>query len=199
MGKTALYLSAERLYAYGEWYYLKYLPSNGRLKRILYHKSGGDGGLVEEAYRKLEPLFREDAILENLTFAMTEAGKSVQYIRNNLLKKEFDGEAVEAALKRHGNDWGKAEPRIRRKAEALLEKYTKKQTEYRLCGEYSEFVREIRALLQEQSDTDGGLLEKEWERLQTRYNAEKPKERAKMVQTLLRKGFLYDDIKGLLR
>ena len=62
-----------------------------------------------------------------------------------------------------------------------------------ITGKYPYFRDEITELLTDQNDTDN--LQKEVQKYKNRYNIEDKKIREKMITSLLRKWFSYNDIK----
>ncbi len=118
-------------------------------------------------------------------------------IRFKLMRKEFPKELIEMKIDLFDEqirDWSEHKAKITNQIQILLKWWKSKMIIYqKLFREYPYFKSQIEDLLEDTSDDEG--LWREVAKYRNKYNLALPKEKQKFYSALMRKGFLYDEIR----
>ena len=87
-----------RLKDYALWYYFRYFPSNKKLEQKLLEKTEQNRELTESVLNDIKHLFTEDDIIRSQIKNYIFRNKNLNYIRLNLMKKQFQKERVNEIL-----------------------------------------------------------------------------------------------------
>ncbi len=183
----------EVLKNYAIEYYLKYFPSTQKLSEKLCEKFSWDKEIIAEILGSLKSIIDEKTNIENRIRYMLDRHKNLNYIKQNLSQKKFDKALVDEILKLY----------FLREGESLLdENYLRKKiTLLKEKGKSKNYIKMKLIEREEDKDLINSLLEEifdEWEAEIIKLEYEKLKgkfENQKIIEKLLRKGFLYDEVK----
>ncbi|NUJ97923.1 hypothetical protein HGA92_04015 [Candidatus Gracilibacteria bacterium] len=186
----------EVLKNYAIFYYLKYFPSIKKLEEKLGEKSGGDKNFISQIIESLKSIIDEKTNIENRIKYMLDRHKNLSYIKQNLMQKNFDKALVEEILKRDFLKDGESlldTEYIRRKIISYKEKGKSKNYIKSKLIEREEDKKEVLTILDEIfSSGEEELIGNEYEKLKGKFDKQK------IVEKLLRKGFLYEDVKKIV-
>ncbi len=186
----------ELLKNYAIFYYLKYFPSIKKLEEKLWEKSWWDKNLISQIIENLKSIIDEKANIENRIRYMLDRHKNLNYIRQNLSQKKFDKALVDEILKRNFLKDGESlldTEYIRRKIISYKEKGKSKNYIKSKLIEREEDKKEVLTILDEIfSSWEEELIGNEYEKLKGKF------EKQKIIEKLLRKGFLYDEVKRIM-
>lgn len=176
-------------------YIERYAPSRERISLYLYKK-----GYID-AWEKLIEVGYDEQLMVNIWIrSFISLWRWEQDIRMKLLKKKFPKQMVEDALERFKDDiynWENSKSTIEHRIHSYLSKGKSTRGIFSiLIGRYPYFRKEIGAILENSSDREN--LQIVIAKYATRYNISTWDWRQKVIASLMRKGFLYDDIRKLL-
>jgi len=87
-----------RLKDYALWYYFRFFPSNRKLEQKLLEKTELNRELVDSIIDNIKHLFTEDDIIRSNIKNFIFRNKNLNYIRLNLMKKQFPKERINEIL-----------------------------------------------------------------------------------------------------
>lgn len=186
----------EVLKNYAIFYYLKYFPSIKKLEEKLWEKSWWDKNFISQIIESLKSIIDEKTNIENRIKYMLDRHKNLSYIKQNLMQKNFDKALVEEILKRDFLKDGESlldTEYIRRKIISYKEKGKSKNYIKSKLIEREEDKKEVLTILDEIfSSWEEELIGNEYEKLKWKFDKQK------IVEKLLRKWFLYEDVKKIV-
>ncbi len=178
-------------------YITRYIPSRKKLEGYIARKSYAL--IPSEVLREIG--YDESLMLDIWMRSFISMGKWERMIRQKLLLKGFGKEDIERTIQTHADEiynWSEYESKIEEKIENLRSRgKSKMQIGVLLIGAFPYFRTEIEELLS--GIQDQGNLQKEWTKLQRKYNVSDRKEQQKALASLLRKGYTYDEIKRVMK
>ena len=187
-----------RLKDYALWYYFRFFPSNRKLEQKLLEKTELNRELVDSIIDNIKHLFTEDDIIRSNIKNLIFRNKNLNYIRLNLMKKQFPKERINEIL---ANEFWSEE-------KSILDPFSlmKKIENYKNKGKSIQYIKNqlIERKLDRES-VDNALLEVYWvdwdnENLIREYNKLEWKyDKQKIIEKLLRKWFFYGEIKNILK
>ncbi|MDD2486745.1 MAG: RecX family transcriptional regulator [Candidatus Gracilibacteria bacterium] len=186
------YTDPKILKNYAIWYYNRYFPSISKIRKKLISKNG-DGDLVDRIMNELGNIFKEEDIITDIIKNQIYRGKTIRYMRQNLLAKEFSKELIDKLIKEYSDsdeiDANQSRT-IRNKIEFLKDTKSKRIILQNLMNSgYSKDL--IEDIMNEIEFNEENLLGKEIEKIRkTGVSKEK------MIKKLLGKGFKYEDIRN---
>ncbi len=202
------YKISQKIIDYAIWYYLRYYPSRKKLSQKLEEKFWVNsenwkkyGWIWKEEIRfilkeKLRNIIQEKEVLRSKIKNYKMKWKNISYIKANLLKKWFILDEVSEILKAEFDSENRSfleEDVIRKKIENYKNKWKSKNYIRQKFIERSLDKEIIENILDEVFETwEFEILEKEYEKIKNKF------EKQKIIEKLLRKWFLYDDIKKLI-
>lgn len=186
-----------RLKDYALWYYFRYFPSNKKLENKLLEKTLQDRELVDWVLDQIKHLFTEDDIIRSNIKNYIFRNKNVNYIKLNLMKKQFPKDRINEILT--NEFWSEEHSLLNvhslvRKIENFKNKgksiqYIKiKLIERKLDREWVENALSV--VFWDKWDNEN--LAHEYQKLEWKY------EKKKIIEKLLRKWFFYGDIKEII-
>ncbi len=193
----------ESLLNYAAWYAMRYLPSFRKLREVLMKKTLQNAILVESVMSEMKEYISEERTVDGLVRMYTEQSKTRPYIEQKLRQKKFAEDIIIQTLESYKDSffsWNSYEQTIGRKIIDYLGKSkSKKFINGTLSQKYPNFKKEITALLDELVPDEAESVLLEYEKLSKKHDIANSKERQKIVQKLLLKGFSYDSIKRVMR
>jgi|GEM_PF-6524438 len=187
---------------YAAWYAMRYFPSLAKLRESLMKKSANNTILVNTVMAEMGQYINEERTVDGLVRMYTEQSKTCPYIEQKLRAKKFQIDIIETTLEAYGDtftSWNNYENTITRKIQDFLTKNrSRRYISGALTGKYPNFKQEISSLIETLCPDETGSIRSEFEKLSRKHDRNNPKERQKIVQKLLLKGFPYDDIRKIL-
>ncbi|EKD30375.1 MAG: hypothetical protein ACD_78C00073G0003 [uncultured bacterium (gcode 4)] len=188
---------------YAAWYAMRYFPSLAKLREALMKKSANAEPLVNIIMAEMGQYICEERTVDGLVRMYTEQSKTRPYIEQKLKAKKFQIDIIETTLEAYGDtftSWNNYENTITRKIQDfLIKNRSRRYISGALTGKYPNFKQEIYSLIETLCPDESGSIQCEFEKLSRKHDANNPKERQKIIQKLLLKGFPYDGIKKSLR
>ena len=176
-------------------YMSRYAPSRAKISEYLTKKKCADidGFLLEIGYD-------ENLMLQMWMRTFLSLSKGKREIEMKLQKKWFARELVREYLELHMwelEDWESQKSAIIRQIETLIHRgKSLRMIGLILNNKYPYFRHEIGEYIETMNDTDS--LEKEVQKYKNRYTENDRKSHEKIITALMRKGFEYSAIKGIL-
>ena len=184
----------KRLKNYAEWYYFRYYPSNEKFFKKLCEK--WELSDAEKIYAEMQEFLVEERTLETLIENYIHRNKNYRYIQTKMREKLFPQEKVEKYLEKY-KESGKSllrEDYLIRKIENFLHKGKSMNYIFQKLWETPEDKVLLEKIFEQHfSDADSNALKKEYEKIKDKF------EKQKVIQKLLIKGFIYNDIKKLFQ
>lgn len=186
----------QRLKDYCLWYYFRYFPSNKRLENKLLEKSNWDKELVNKVISEIKHLLEEENIIRSKIKNYLFRNKNLKYIKQKLYEKLFQKVFIEEILQNEYIEEGKSllsENFVERKI--LFYKNKGKSRNY-ISNKLIERKEDIqiveKALENVFIDWDKENLEIEYLKIKNSFKEQK------VIEKLLRKWFIYNDIKEVI-
>lgn len=199
---------SQKIIDYAIWYYLKYYPSKKKLTQKLEEKFWPNSENWKKYWwisakdinhilnENMKSIINEEEVLKSKIKNLKNKWKNIYYIKWNLLKKWFILDEIDIILEKN----------FKIEEESFLDKkaITKKIELYKNKWKSKNFIRQnliersldkeiIEEILTEvYGFSEEEILKKEFEKLKWKF------EKQKIIEKLLRKGFLYDEIKKVL-
>jgi len=196
--KKKFYNTFENLKQYGINYIERFIPTKAKLLEKLKEKSWNEE-LANEVFEKLKDLINEELMLENLINSYISRWKNIRYIKEKLYIKKFDRELVEKKIdrvKRKGSIFEENQDILEKKIRQLIKKhYSRRHILYSLSE-----TKEDKELVENKINE---IFEKEnfdFENITYFINLYKKKglEKRKIIERLIAKSFVYNEIKEVL-
>ncbi len=174
-----------------EKYITRYAPSRKRLFEYIwkFHLSSLDG--IE---------YDEWLMLRMWIKSYLALGKDRRYVEMKLLIKWFVKSDIVCALTEFDevfSDWNNFEGVLSQKIQSMVRLWKSKQRIlFDLWAKYPHFKNEIQALIHDGED-DAWNLQKEFQKIQWRYNMNDKNDKNRCIASLQRKWFRYSDIVSL--
>lgn len=183
---------------YTLWYYFRYFPSINRLKEKLNEKTHNNTELVDKVFNDNWNLFNDLDVLNSKVQNLLFRNKNKNYIITNLLQKKFFKEDIINILEKYTEE-GKSiltENFIERKIIQLKQKNKSKQYIKNKLIEQPEDKELVEKILSEiyWEESDNEALLFEYSKL-----INKNIDQQKIIQRLLSKWFIYNEIKEFLQ
>lgn len=188
---------------FAAWYAMRYFPSLAKLREALMKKSAANQPLVETVMKEMGQYINEERTVDGLVRMYTEQSKTRPYIEQKLRAKKFQLSIIETTLEAYREtftSWNNYENTITRKIQDFL---TKNRSRRYISGtltiKYPIFKQEIASLIETLCPDETEAIRSEAEKLSRKHDASNPKERQKIIQKLLLKGFSYDEVKKAMK
>lgn len=182
---------------YSLWYYFRYYPSINRLKEKLNEKTQNNTELIEDIFKEIWYLFNDLEVLDSKVQNLLFRNKNKRYIITNLTQKKFNKDDIYNTLNKYIIEWESLLNKnfIERKVLQLINKNKSKQYIRNKLIEQPEDTEVVEKVLSKQfnNNIENTSLLNEINKLNNKNIDEN-----KIIQRLLAKWFLYNDIKKAL-
>lgn len=197
-------MSFESFRNYALNYYLRYYPSQKKLKEKLLKKSWEDEKLVSEVIDSMENIIVEKQVIESKIRLYIARNKNLSYIKSKLFEKWFEKNEYEEILKSNYNldETLLDKEYLKRKIIDYKDKWKSKKYIFWQLYERNEdkelIIEALDEIYQDESELENIKLE--YNKI-INLNPELVLgfKKNKIIEKLLRKGFKYDDIKNIVK
>lgn len=189
-------MKENRLKDYALWYYFKHFPSKKRLFEKVFWKSGKNQEITEKIFSEIEHLIEEEKNVESRVKFCLDRNKNKRYILTNLLQKGYEKEMIQDIIEKFTQEkWGSLLNAYSLRAKIIAYKQKWKSKSY-ITSKFVESPQDkeiVEGIVNEVFwETEDENLQKEYGKIKWKY------ERQKIIEKLLRKWFVYDDIKKIV-
>jgi SOS response regulatory protein OraA/RecX len=192
MKKAPDYSNPKILKNYALWYYTSYYPSMWFLKGKLEEKSK-DSELIKSIISEFKSNFNEDNLLETLIQNLLDKWKSHNFISQKLTLDKFEKKDIERILWNLENTWVSDSYLLQKILYSMKSKSLQKTKMNLIAGWFDKDL--IEGIINSNDLKDSPeLLETQYKEL---LQKDLPKE--KIVEKMIGKGFLYKDVKGMVK
>ena len=193
---TEYYRDPAHLFAYAEKYYQKYLPSSCKLKKQLETKCD-DVAIATKVFEEILPRLNDAKIAISLANKEARKGKGAFEVRSALSKKLFPKNIIEQALKIFVKE-NQIEVDDSALAAQVKKMRAKGKSTREILQKYKNSIytkEQVQKVVEQASEDkpEDEILKNEIDKL-----IRKKVETKKIIQRLLGKGFLYQEIKKYL-